>query len=177
VEDKIGKTITPETKVAQLLKEFPNLEECLIKIAPAFSKLRNPVLKKTIAKVTSLRQAAKIADMPVAKIINILRKEAGLPAESYTDNETTEKSKVSDDWTGETKIVKSLDARPLLESGAHPMAEVMAELKKLNPGESFELITPFIPAPLIEMAESKGYQAISHELEPELVKTYFRLQP
>ncbi|MHC4830644.1 MAG: DUF1858 domain-containing protein [Planctomycetota bacterium] len=42
--------ITPETKVAQLLQHYPELEETLIAMAPAFKKLRNPVLRRSVAK-------------------------------------------------------------------------------------------------------------------------------
>ena len=47
--------ITPKTKVAELLDAYPQLEDILIEIAPQFKKLQNPVLQKTIARVTSLQ--------------------------------------------------------------------------------------------------------------------------
>ena len=55
--------ITPETKVAQLLEDHPALEEVLVSLAPAFSKLRNPVLRRTIARVTTLKRAAEVRNM------------------------------------------------------------------------------------------------------------------
>ncbi len=50
--------ITPQTKVKELLDAYPELEPVLIDMAPAFKKLRNPVLRRTIARVTSIKQAA-----------------------------------------------------------------------------------------------------------------------
>ena len=50
--------ITPKTKVMQLLDAYPALESLLIETIPAFEKLRNPVLRKTVARITSLQQAA-----------------------------------------------------------------------------------------------------------------------
>ncbi len=49
--------ITPDLKLGDLLDAYPELEDVLIEIAPAFRKLRNPVLRRTVAKLTSLRQA------------------------------------------------------------------------------------------------------------------------
>jgi hypothetical protein len=58
--------ITPETKIAALLEAYPELEPVLIATAPAFNKLSNPVLRRTIARVTSLRRAAEVAGLPCA---------------------------------------------------------------------------------------------------------------
>ena len=70
--------ITPETKVAKLLEAYPDLEEVLIGLAPAFGKLRNPVLRKSVAKVATLRQAAKVGGISLAEMINALREKAGI---------------------------------------------------------------------------------------------------
>ena len=50
--------IQSSTKVGQLLDAYPELEEVLIKMAPPFKKLKNPILRKSIAKVATLQQAA-----------------------------------------------------------------------------------------------------------------------
>ena len=57
--------ITPDSKVGALLQEFPQLEEVLMRMSPAFGHLRNPILRKTVAKVATLRQIAKIGDVPL----------------------------------------------------------------------------------------------------------------
>ncbi|MFH0843803.1 MAG: DUF1858 domain-containing protein [Bacteroidota bacterium] len=49
--------ITPKTKVLQLIETFPELEEVLINAVPAFEKLKNPVLRKTVARIATLQQA------------------------------------------------------------------------------------------------------------------------
>ena len=48
--------ITSSTKVAALLEEYPELEDVLMAMAPPFKKLRNPFLRKSVAKVASLGQ-------------------------------------------------------------------------------------------------------------------------
>jgi len=42
--------ITPQIKVAELLETYPQLEEVLIDLSPTFKKLKNPVLRRTIAR-------------------------------------------------------------------------------------------------------------------------------
>ena len=78
--------ITPATKIADLLKEFPQLEATLIKYSPAFSALKNPVLRRTVAKVTSLQQAAKVGNVSIVEMVDTLRAEVGQSplCEDYT---------------------------------------------------------------------------------------------
>ena len=65
--------ITPRTLVGDLLTAYPELEERLIKIAPVFKKLKNPVLRRTIAKVTTLKQASIVGKVSLSHLINELR--------------------------------------------------------------------------------------------------------
>ena len=48
-----GLIISPKTKVLQLIETYPQLEDVLIEYAPAFKKLKNPVLRKTVAKIAN----------------------------------------------------------------------------------------------------------------------------
>lgn len=69
--------ISPKTKVLQLIEAYPQLEDILISHVPTFKKLKNPVLRKTVAKIATLQQAASIGNIEVGDLINILRKEVG----------------------------------------------------------------------------------------------------
>lgn len=69
--------ITPKTKISDLLDAYPQLEDVLISLAPPFTKLRNPLLRKTIGRVTSLSQAAAVGGLKVEELVNVLRKETG----------------------------------------------------------------------------------------------------
>lgn len=164
--------ITPKTKIGPLLDKFPKLEKTLFEMAPEFKKLRNPILKKTIARVTSLRQASAIAKIPLAEMINTLRSEAGIQEEFMTDEETVSLSKESPSWFSASSIVQSLDARPMLEKGEQPIDRVFADCKNIKVGEIYELTTPFLPAPLIDTARKKGYLTWSEKEGDGIFKTY-----
>jgi len=49
-------TITPETKLGELLERYPQLEQTLLDHSPAFAKLKNPLLRRTVAKVATLQR-------------------------------------------------------------------------------------------------------------------------
>lgn len=164
--------ITPDTKVGALLDAYPELEKKLIELAPAFAKLRNPVLRKTIAKVATLRQAAQVGGVSVGTIITTLRKCAGLESTSVGDS--SRNSIATPSWFSPEKIAKTLDARPLLEAGQHPITIVMKDLDTLPDNAIYELITPFIPAPLLDMAKQKGFESWSVTETDDQVKSYLR---
>lgn len=164
--------ITPETKIGTLLDKFPKLEKTLLRMAPQFKKLRNPILRKTIARVTSLRQASAIAKISLAEVINKLRSEAGIQEEFMTDEVATSLSKEKPPWFSTSRIVKSFDARPMLDKGEQPISKVFNDCKSLKTKEVYELITPFLPAPLIDAAKEQGYLTWSREEERGVIKTY-----
>lgn len=147
--------ITPKTKVGELLDEYPQLEEVLISLVPTFEKLRNPVLRKTIARITSLQQAAKVGAIELDKLINILRKEIGqdmIDNSHSTDIDSTEVPA----WFSVKKISNSFDAREAIAAGQHPLEDVLRGANTLGEDEIFELITSFMPAPLIDKVIALG---------------------
>ena len=164
--------ITPETKISKLLEEFPQLEAVLIEMAPEFKKLRNPILRKTIARVASLRQVAAVGRVPVAGLINRLRKEAGIQEMFISDEQSETASEEKPSWFSTSRIVRHLDARPMLEAGEQPISRVFDECKNLKRGEIFELITPFVPVPLVEEARKRGYLVWIDREGDDKVKTY-----
>ncbi len=166
------KDITPETIVGDLLKNFPELEDKLIEKAPVFKKLKNPVLKRTVAKVTSLKQASVIANISIAELINYLRKEAGL--ENIEVNSVNESKSEKPNWVKEENIKFTYDARIDLEGGIHPAAKVTKEILQLNGDEIYCLITPFVPAPLLDIVHQKGFESFSEKIEADEVYNYIK---
>lgn len=69
--------ISPKTKILQLIETYPQLEDTLIEKIPTFKKLKNPLLRKTVAKITSIQQAAIIGNIEVGDLVNLLRNEVG----------------------------------------------------------------------------------------------------
>lgn len=75
-------------------------------------------------------------------------------------------------WLQEEKITISLDARPIIAAGEHPLERVLREAGNLNPGEIFEIITPFPPMPMIEKMTAAGFDSFSEQVEG-VFHTYF----
>jgi uncharacterized protein (DUF2249 family) len=78
------------------------------------------------------------------------------------------------DWIKEDHIKITLDARPLLAQGVHPLELVQQQTAGLNPGEIFEIITSFPPAPMIEKMSAAGFNTHSGIGSDGLFHTYFQ---
>jgi len=160
--------------VGELLDTYPQLEPVLLDLAPAFKKLKNPVLRKTVGKVATLQQAAALGNTPVTEIINTLRAEVG----QELFNESNIQGEINfqePEWFHEDKVAVSFDATSLINAGQNPMQEIFRHLEMIGPGEIFMLSTPFVPAPIIELIHKKGYAHYCRQREQELWSSYFFL--
>lgn len=163
--------ITPKTKVLQLIQHYPELEEILISVVPAFKKLKNPILRQTVAKVATLQQAAGIGNIKVEDLINRLRREVG--QDDVCLSEANKYNHIKPDWFEQNKVTQSLDAGELLKQGEHPVNQVMADLKALPQGDIYEMTAPFVPVPLIDKATSMDYMHWIQKENESCVKIYF----
>ena len=170
--DCAAAAITPDSKLGELLERWPALEEALVRLSPHFRALKNPVLRRTVAKIATLRQVSKVSGVPLGQLVDHLRAAAGLSPLGAT-GEGPEAASLRPDWAASAAVSRTRDAREAIARGEHPMPDVMRDLSQLRAGEVYELVTPFVPAPLMDLAGAKGFEA--HAVPgPEVVRTYFR---
>lgn len=147
--------ITPETKIGDFLEAHPELQEALIERVPQFAKLRNPILRRTVAKLATVEQAARIAGLPTAELVTFLRQLAG----EATGCETSSSAPVTEEprpaWAqGSPRF--TLDAETLLAGGGHPLAKTRQTLSQLTSGETLVLRSAFRPEPLLDQMRQEG---------------------
>ncbi len=167
--------ITPKTKIFDLLEAYPQLEDVLIAAAPPFKKLRNPILRKTVAKITSLSQAAIIGGLKVEMLINTLRTEVGQKTSDVIEVENGDYITKKPDWFNENEITETIDIRDMLNAGEQPVHEVLSAVKKLNNNQTLKVIAPFIPAPLIDKALSLEFKHWLDKRGDEEYWVFFKL--
>lgn len=162
--------ITPKTKIYDLLEAYPQLEEVLISAASQFKKLQNPVLRKTITKITNLSQAAVIGGLNVEELVNKLRKAAGQENISGVEESETNFNSEKPDWFHDDLVANTIDIRDMLHAGEQPVHEVLSAIKRLDDKKILRIIAPFIPAPLIDKSLSLGYM---HWLDKKAEDEFF----
>lgn len=153
-----NRLITPKTTVADLLADYPQLESLLIEAAPVFVKLKNPLLRRTIAKVTSIAQAASIANLPVGELVNKLRTAVGQSATATLETKSTTYKTQRPGWFNQAVVVETIDIAAMLDNGEQPVHTVLARLNGLAEGEIVAIKAGFLPAPLLDKSLSLGFQ-------------------
>ena len=166
--------ITPKTKIYDLLEAFPQLEEVLISSAPEFKKLQNPVLRKTIARITNISQAALIGNLNVEELVNRLRGKVGQGTLEQLQDAGHKYITACPSWYKKDAVVSSIDIRDMLNKGEQPVHEVLAAAKKLNENEILEIIAPFIPAPLLDKSIGLEYKHWLDKRSATEYRVYFR---
>ena len=148
--------IGPETTVGALLEAYPELESVLVEMAPAFAKLRNPVVRRTVAKVATLEQAAKIGGVSLQAMILRLRDVTGQSAPDLPVLQPRQDTGEDVSWLAAGRVVEEIDADAMLERGVHPIGRIREAVGALGPGEVVLLRSSFRPQPLIETLRRAG---------------------
>lgn len=162
--------ITPATKVSDLLESWPELEDVLVAQAPAFRRLRNPVLRRTVARVATLEQAAGVGGVAVRDLVGALRRAAGLDdadlagtATAHGAGTTERVSAEEPSWLAQARVVGTIEADALLDAGEVPLARVNANARALKPGEALRVVSGFRPVPLVEALAKQGLRCVVRE--------------
>lgn len=169
--------ILPSTRVGTLLDRYPQLEDVLIALAPPFRKLKNPLLRKGVARVASLQHAAVAGGISVGELVSKLRAAVGQPALDF-ENYMGAGTYFTDqpEWFDAGRIVVSIDEQES-DPDRMPIAGVLQAVVRLRELEIIELITSFIPAPGIEILKHKGLLVWTVRDESGLIRTYISKPP
>lgn len=169
--------ITPATRVADLLESWPELEEVLIAQAPAFRRLKNPVLRRTVARVATLTQAAGVGGIPVRELVATLRRAAGLDDVDAGDPGTASSGDAvgpaaPPDWLAHGQVAVTLDADALLEAGEVPLPKVIEAARTLGAGKLLRVESSFRPVPLLDALAKLACPTFVRETAPGRFETF-----
>jgi hypothetical protein len=135
--------------------------------------LKNPVLRRTVARVATLEQAAGVGGVAVRDLVATLRRAAGLGDASPGDPGSVEAgASVPPDWVGSDRVVATLDAEALLDAGEVPLTLVNERARGLGPGELLRIDSGFRPAPLVEALAKQGFRTFVREASPGRFETF-----
>lgn len=172
-------SISPQTRVGELLDAYPHLEDVLIRQAPAFKALKNPVLRRTVARVATLEKAAQVGGIPVRDLVAALRQAAGLgTGETVAEGGTASAPSVLGPqdplpaWVCEGEVRVTIDAEAMLTGGEVPLPHVQRALQEAEAGQLVKILTRFHPAPLIEAVERGGHRTCVIQTGPDSFHTY-----
>ncbi len=164
--------INAHTKIGALIKQQPQALEAIIRISPAFEKLRNPILRKLMAGRTSIAMAAKIGGCTVEDFYKQLQP-LGFSIGNGKEEKEVRKTLPLFLQSVKKEQLKSLDVRADIAAGNDPLQRILKEIQMLPDGYVLKIINTFEPAPLMQLLAKKGFESYADEVAPQLVETYF----
>jgi uncharacterized protein (DUF2249 family) len=176
--------ITPSDRVAAVLRTDERLVEVFASAAPALERLRNPAMRRTMARLVTVAQAAKIAGLDPQELVARLNAAAGSGDQavpSADTNEPVEEKKMSaveNDIPAAlsglpAKRLVDLDVREDLRRGEEPFSRIMAAKAALKPGEVLRLRATFDPVPLYHVMGKQGYEHWTEQLGEDDWRVWF----
>ncbi len=151
-------------KISEVLKRYPALLDVLVDLSPAFSRLRNPMLRKVQTRLVTVQQAAGIAGLDPRELVRTLNLAAGItPPGVESDDESTPREQERPAWAVAATVARELDVREMLANGQEPFRLITGTAREVGSGEAFALMTSFEPLPLYDALAKQGF---SHWGEP-----------
>ncbi|MGE5106073.1 MAG: DUF2249 domain-containing protein [Sphingobacteriales bacterium] len=167
--------INANTKIAELLKQHPDALETIVSISRKFTKLRNPLLRKVIARRASIAMASKLGGCSVDDFLNKLQPLGfEIDKAAIITDKNDEKKPVPEFLKNiqPGKII-DLDVRPVIETGKDPLSIILQKVKILETGYVLKIINSFEPTPLMHLLGKQGFVSHAENISDELVHTYF----
>ena len=166
IDPRTDAPITASDRMSDVLARDESLIAVLERRAPQFSKLRNRSIRRVMARLVTVEQAARTAKMPVEELVRDLNHALGirplpqadpLPAASSVDDA------VAREHPTRARIVE-LDVRDDLRSGREPFSRIMSSVAALGSDDVLHLRAIFEPVPLFAVLAKRGFahEAKSH---------------
>jgi len=177
--------IAATDRVSEVLARDESLVDVFVRHAPHFAKLRNRAMRRVMARLVTVEQAARTAGIPVAVLLRDLNEALGIPAERSdaasgpTAHEAARQPDAPRDSPEQGSVhpphapVVELDVREDLRSGREPFSKIMAAVGALGSGEVLHLRAMFEPVPLFTVLGKRGFAHESREHAPDDWSVWF----
>jgi uncharacterized protein (DUF2249 family) len=159
-------------RVAAVLAKDERLLEVFTSASPAFEMLRNAAARRTMARLVTIEQAARIAGIDAATLVARLNVALGVDPSEAAAASSSEGADASAAARAEgapaglletpAERIVDLDVRDDLRAGREPFRKIFDAARALPPGHVLRLRAIFEPAPLYAVL---GKQALGHYTE------------
>lgn len=158
--------IAATDRVSDVLARDESLVEVFVRCSPHFDKLRNRVMRRTMARLVTVEQAARIAAVPAATLVRDLNTALGIVTDAPAPApEADGPAGAAAGSAGELSHppdapVIEVDVREELRAGREPFSRIMAAVSALEPHEVLHVRAIFEPVPLFTVLSKRG---LTHE--------------
>ncbi len=169
--------VTAADRVSDVLARSESLVDVFVRHAPHFEKLRNRTLRRVMARLVTVEQAARTAHVPTERLVHDLNEALGIstmPRDiDYVPDAPGDSSKTPAPTHPANASVVELDVRDDLRMGREPFSSIMAAVGALRDGDVLLLRTIFEPVPLFAVLAKRGLTHESREDAPDNWRAWF----
>ncbi len=151
--------IAGDWKISRVLETYPELLNTLTGISPAFSRLKNPLLRKVQSRLVTVEQAARIAELDPAALVRELNVAAGFDVAVAHEaaGEPCRNCGEEPAWVGTATVDAELDAQAMLDRGLEPFNAISEAARRLPDGGVLRVLVGFEPVPLYDALGKLGF--------------------
>lgn len=167
--------ITPNDRVSDVLARDEALVEVFARQAPQFAKLRNRAMRSVMARLVTVEQAARMANVLSENLVKALNDALGLVSQSATPGPAAARD-AGEERSGVHPTpanVIEVDVREDLRSGREPFSKIMGAVGALAAGDVLHLRAIFEPVPLFAVLAKRGFAHESKAHAPDDWSVWF----
>jgi len=171
--------IGPDDRVATVLAHDARLLDVLVAASPTFEKLRNPLARKTMARLVTVAQAARIAGIDAGELVARLNAALGVSVPEGASapaapSPAPPQAAVPPELVAipHDRIV-DLDVRDDLRAGREPLRRILDTVRALPPDAVLRLRATFEPVPLYAVLAKQGLAHHTERLGDEDWRVWF----
>ena len=160
-EAMMNSPVVAGDKVSDVLARDESLVDVFVRHAAHFEKLRNRALRRVMARLVTVEQAARIANVPSDQLVRDLNEALGLTEPAGAAGSPPRRPADSVEVPSrrpEKAPTIELDVRQDLRDGREPFSKIMSAVAKLKEGDVLRLRTIFEPAPLFDVLAKRGFE-------------------
>lgn len=177
------KPIRGDDRISAVLARDERMLDALLAASPTFSHLKNPVLRKTMAKLATVEQAARIAGIDAGALLARLNATlAGEAPQAVSEAPRAEAAVSKADVpsglaTARARKITECDVREDLRAGREPFQTILRASRQVADGEALRLRAIFEPAPLYAVLGRQGFSHFTERLADDDWCVWFWREP
>lgn len=162
-------------RVAAVLARDERLLEVFVAASPTFEKLRNSAMRKTMAKLVTVEQAARIAGIDARDLVARLNAALGgtAPAEAPVASLPTLPPLPATLTSLPADRIVDCDVREDLRAGKEPFRRILDAARALPAGSALRVRAIFEPAPLYAVLARHGLAYATERLADDDWRVWF----
>ena len=194
--------IRPDDRVATIIKQDESMIDVFASLSPAFERLRNPAMRKVMARLVTVEQAARMAGLDADHLVeqlnaHVKRASTSASEAAPADVPGARAPSAADTTVGDGVVAASaassggaegepdalalipeerrleLDVREELRAGNEPFRAIMAALRERPDDGALAVRAIFEPVPLYAVMRKQGLVHYTEELGPEDWRVWF----